>query len=522
MKNKLACLCCLVLILVCLLTACQDDRRAEPAEAGEENAAGRMEFSDFVDKRIGVMEGTIQEDMVREQFPEADISVYSSVADMPLALEAGVIDAFAGDSYIVSEILRNKPSLTALDTPIGYVEAAIAFPKTDKGRALRDQMNAFLKKCREDGSLEEMANLWFSDKVSETKVDMSGLPESGPVLEFATTGIAIPFSFFENGDVHGFDIDLAVRFCREYGYRINIETMSFPSIIPGLVSGRYNLAGNGIFVTEERKESIYFSDTYCALDIVLVTEKKGTQQASEGFFDTLGSSFEKTFIREERWKLIVQGIWTTAYISVSAAIFGTLLGFGLCMLRRMRNKTVHAITTIYIRILQGTPLVVLLMIMFYLIFADARISGERVAVITFALNFAAYACEIFRSGIEAVDKGQMEAALAIGFTRQGAFFKIIMPQAVTGILPVYQGEIISLIKMTSIVGYIAVQDLTKMSDIIRSRTYQAFFPLITTAVLYFLISGLFITILKAVRIRVEPQRTNRKIKGVEARHMQQS
>lgn len=511
MKNRTPLFCCLLLILICFLTAC----RANPVNTKDDKADRQIELSDFADKRIGVMEGTIQVDMVREQLPEAEISLYTSVADMPLAIEAGVIDAFAGDAYIVSEILRNKPSLTVLDTPIGGVEAAIAFPKNAKGEALRNQMNEFFGKCREDGSLAEMAELWFSDQATETKVDMRGLPKTGPVLNFATTGIATPFSFFENGEVHGFDIDLAVRFCREYGYRINIETMSFPSIIPGLVTGRYDFAGNGIFVTEERKESLYFSDTYCALDIVLVTEKPGTKPALGGFFDTLGSSFERTFIREDRWKLIVKGLWTTVYISVAAAALGTLLGFGLCMLRRMRNQTIHALTTVYIRILQGTPQVVLLMIMFYLVFAESQIRGEWVAVITFALNFAAYACEIFRSGIDSVDKGQTEAALAIGFTKRAAFFKVILPQAIPGILPVYQGEIVSLLKMTSIVGYIAVQDLTKMSDIIRSRTYQAFFPLISTAVLYFMISALFIAILKAVRSRITSHRTNRRIKGVE-------
>ena len=503
----------LIVILMLSMTSCKAPEN-QNTQQGEET---RLKLSDFADKRIAVMEGTVQEVMVRERFPDAEVSVFNSVPDMPLALESGAVDAFVGDAYIVGEILRNKPSLMTLDEPIGNVGTSIAFPKTEDGAKLRDKMDEFLDKCRADGSLDEMNEKWFSEKASESSVDLSGMPETGPVLDFATTGIAIPFSFFKGDEVHGFDIDLVVRFCKEYGYRLNMETMSFPSIIPGLVSGKYDLAGNGIFATEERRESVYFSEIYCTMDIVLATEKAGEKEASGSFFDILADNFEKTFIREERWKMIVQGIGTTVLISAAAAILGTLLGFGLCLLRRTRSKFLHALTGGYIRIMQGTPQLVLLMIMFYLVFANSGISGTWVAVFTFALNFAAFSCVTFCTGIDAVDIGQTGAALAIGYTKQQAFLRVVMPQAIPKILPVYQGELISLVKMTSIVGYIAVQDLTKMSDIIRSRTYQAFFPLIVTAVIYFLISWLLTQALKAVRIRIEPNRKDRRIKGVKMR-----
>ena len=128
------------------------------------------------------------------------------------------------------------------------------------------------------------------------------------------------------------------------------------------------------------------------------------------------------------------------------------------------------------------------------------------AVIGFTLNFGAYASEIMRSGIESIDDGQREAALALGYSENQAFFKFIFPQAAVRFLPVYRGEIVSLLKSTSIVGYIAIQDLTKMSDIIRSRTYEAFFPLIATAIIYFILAWVISLILKAV------------LKGVDRRH----
>jgi polar amino acid transport system substrate-binding protein len=136
-----------------------------------------------------------------------------------------------------------------------------------------------------------------------------------------------------------------------------------------------------------------------------------------------------------------------------------------------------------------------------------------VAVIAFGLNFGAYVSEMFRTAIEGLDKGQKEAAIAGGFTKIQTFRFIILPQAMVRILPVYKGEFISLIKMTSIVGYIAVQDLTKASDIIRSRTFDAFFPLIMVAVLYLLIAWLLTRALNMVEISVDPKR--KRIKRME-------
>ena len=128
-----------------------------------------------------------------------------------------------------------------------------------------------------------------------------------------------------------------------------------------------------------------------------------------------------------------------------------------------------------------------------------------VAVIGFTLNFSAYVSEIMRSGIDSIETGQTEAALALGFSQRQTFFGFILPQAAVHFLPVYRGEMISLLKSTAVVGYIAIQDLTKMSDIIRSRTYEAFFPLIATALIYFFLAWIISVALKLVLSRIDPR-----------------
>jgi polar amino acid transport system substrate-binding protein len=175
-------------------------------------------------------------------------------------------------------------------------------------------------------------------------------------------------------------------------------------------------------------------------------------------------------------------------------------------MRMSKRRLPRAIARIYIDLLRGIPQVVLLMIMFYVIFAPLDVSGVLVATITFALNFAAYVSEMFRTSIESVKKGQTEAGIALGFSKVGTFLHIVLPQAVQRVLPVYKGEFIALVKMTAIVGYIAVQDLTKASDIIRSRTFDAFFPLIMVAVLYFVLAWLLTLLLEAIQVRTAPKR----------------
>ena len=208
---------------------------------------------------------------------------------------------------------------------------------------------------------------------------------------------------------------------------------------------------------------------------------------------------------------MANGIGVTIFISILSAVFGTVLGFLICLMRLSKNKVADAIAITYIRILQGTPMVVLLMILFYVVFARTGIDGVWVAIIGFGMNFGAYVSEMMRTGIEAVDRGQMEAALALGYSKPRAFFKIVVPQAARHFLPVYQGEFISLVKMTSVVGYIAIHDLTKASDIIRSRTYEAFFPLVTTAIIYFIIAWLLTRALTAIQKRIDPvRRRNRR------------
>jgi polar amino acid transport system substrate-binding protein len=232
--------------------------------------------------------------------------------------------------------------------------------------------------------------------------------------------------------------------------------------------------------------------------------------------ESIASSFEKTFLREDRWKLFVSGVLITLIITLLSIIFGTILGFAVFMLCRDGNPAANFVTRFCLWLVQGMPMVVLLMILYYIIFGKVAIDGVAVAVIGFTLTFGATVFGLLKMGIGAVEIGQYEAAYALGYSKQRTFFKIILPQALPHVLPAYKGEIVGLIKATAIVGYIAVQDLTKMGDIVRSRTYEAFFPLIAVTVIYFLLEALIGLFVLRISVNFNPKRRRKEdiLKGV--------
>ena len=194
----------------------------------------------------------------------------------------------------------------------------------------------------------------------------------------------------------------------------------------------------------------------------------------------------------------------TLLITVCAALLGTLLGGLVCWMRMSRRTWLQRTAKVYIEIMRGTPVLVLLMLMYYVVMAPVDATGIVVAIVTFAMNTAAYVSEMLRTAIEGIDRGQTEAGLALGYTPRQTFLRIVLPQVVKAVMPVYQGEMISLLKGTSIVGYIAVSDMTRASDLIRSRTFDAFFPLIVTAIIYFFMAWLIGLLLRSL---VERKRT---------------
>lgn len=201
------------------------------------------------------------------------------------------------------------------------------------------------------------------------------------------------------------------------------------------------------------------------------------------------ASFQNNFIDDNRYMYLVQGLGTTLLITLFSALIGIALGFLVAIIRSTYDKTGklrfwNAVCNVYLTIIRGTPAMVQLLIMYYVIFGSSSISKVLVAILSFGINSGAYVAEIVRSGIMSIDNGQFEAGRSLGFSYGKTMWYIIMPQAFKNILPALANEFIVLLKETSICGYIGLMDLTRGGDIIRSRTYEAFLPLIAVALIY--------------------------------------
>ncbi len=199
--------------------------------------------------------------------------------------------------------------------------------------------------------------------------------------------------------------------------------------------------------------------------------------------------FYQNFIQDDRWMYMWNGLKVTLEVTLFATLIGIVIGFIVAIVRSTYDRTgklkiLNFLCQVYLTVIRGTPVVVQLLIMYFLIFGSVDISKVLVAVLAFGINSGAYVAEICRAGIMSIDIGQLEAGRSIGFSYAKTMWYIILPQAFKNVLPALGNEFIVLLKETSISGYIALHDLTKGGDVIRSRTYDAFMPLIGVALIY--------------------------------------
>ena len=493
------------------MTGCSDEKKPS-----------FQSMEDFENAKIGVLTGTVYDDYAKNFFPNAERKYYNLLTDMIMSVESGKIDGFLAENTYVSAALWEGAKIDTVDEAIDHTEAGFIFQKgSDSSATVREQLNTFLNDAKANGLLDQLNKKWIG-KTEPTEVfDHDSLSGENGTLKVAVSPDLKPLCYIKNGDVTGYEVEVLQHFAMEYGYNLEFHLMAFDAILPGVVSGRYDIGCGGMTITEERAESVDFSESYLTVDIVMVISDAAAGQSESSFWDDVKQSFEKTFIREERWKLIVEGIGVTMLISLCAVVAGSLLGFGLYMLSRSDVKIVQKLTKAfakgYSRIIAGTPVVVILMILFYVIFGSVRdMSGILVAIMGFTLTFGAFVYDHMTVSVNSVDRGQTEAAYALGYTKNKTFFRIIFPQAMRIFMPSYCGQAVELVKATAVVGYIAVNDLTKMGDIIRSNTYEAFFPLIATAVIYFLLTWGVSLLLGLVKLRFEPKRRSKEsvLKGV--------
>ena len=486
------------------------------ASAG--TSAARFEaLADFEGTTLGALTGSYQDQLAQDAIPGVSIQYYDDIASMLLALQNGYVDGVLNDLPLATLAVARQPELAIFSETIAPDSYGLGLSKNS---SLTPQVSAIIEDFAADGTLDALEEKWLGADESVKVIDVGEYDAPTGTLRYVHDPSMAPMSYVgEGGESLGYEVELVALIAKELGMELEITQGNFNALIPMLISGRADIVSGSISITEERKQSIDFAAAHYTGGVVLVVRAEdlgvSTQAEEAGFWGGLTDSFRKTFVEENRWQMILSGLGVTVVISLCAAIIGSVLGFGLCLVRRSRNKAASLLAAAFIRLVQGIPTLVLLMVLYYIVFASTILSGVVIAILAFSINFGVYVSEMIRTGIDAVDKGQWEAAAALGFGRTKTFTKVIAPQAARHILPVYKGELISMVKMTSVVGYIAVEDLTKATDLIRSRTFEAFFPLIVTAAIYFLLAWVLTSLLRLVELRIDPKWRPRVLRNVE-------
>lgn len=462
-------------------SSCAQQEQARPAAPeNEQDLAGR---------RIATVAGSCY-DMNLSKRDDIELLLFNYDADALQALLTGRADVLVNDETVLNSAIMARHGIKVACKGSEHFPTAFMFNKDRV--SLVEAMNALEAQMVQDGRLDSLIQFWQGEEYlrRETLTHLPPEPEDGDPLRVACICSMAPISFMVGDDWFGLEPDLARELARVLHRSIEFHLYDATSGMMAVRSGMADVMIGCIFVTPERQQEYLFADPYHEFGSSYYVMDHDAEDAAVSFWKRFGNSLNDNLIKEGRWRYITDGLWETVKISLLSILLGALLGVGLCAMARSRRRWLRSTAAVYNWLMAGIPMLVLLLILFYVVFAKSGLNPTTVAVFAFALNFASGASDVYGTSLDAVPRGQTEAGLALGFTRLQTFRHIVLPQALKRGLPLFQGQCVSLLKGTSIVGYIAIQDLTRAGDIIRSRTFDAFVPLLVVTVLYFILAWL--------------------------------
>ena len=465
-----------------VVSACSDNNKIKKIR----------QLEDMRGSVIGVQLGTTSDVLATDLEKKGDgtrVERYTKGADAIQALRQGKIDCVMTDEAPARAFLRVNPSLRIL--PKAFDESSMAICVAKGNNPLLKSLNEAIHELQREGTIDSIVHRHMVQHLAvaynSQKTDLKYM--DAPPLRFATNATFEPFEYYKSGKIVGIDIDVAHAIGDKMGRKVDVTDMEFDAIITSVQTGKADAGIAGITVTDERKKNINFTDSYTKVKQVVVVQVDDKLIDKE---EGLMNKFNDCFVTDARYLYLLKGLGNTLTITFFAILLSLLLGTLIAIIRATHERNhnhciLNAFCQIYLTVIRGTPTMVQLLIIYYVVFASANVDKIFVAIIAFGLNSAAYIAEVIRSGILSVDKGQMEAGRSLGLSYSQTMRLVVLPQAFKNFLPAIGNELITLLKETSISGYIGLVDLTKGSDIIRSITYDALMPLGVVAVVYLMI-----------------------------------
>ena len=467
-KYMLAALCCIMSLFI--LTGCKS--------SVPENTV--FSVDDLSGKKIGVQLGTTGDTLVSDYEEDGSGTVverYNKGNDAILALKQGKIDAVVIDVQPAQSFVKTNSELMILNEEFVTEDYAMCISKNKP--ELKASINEALNVIKANGTLDKIIDNYIGENAGKTPyISPDGVKRNG-TLVMATNAYFKPYEYYDNGKIVGIDADMAQAVADYLGMNLKIEDMEFDSIITAVQSGKADFGAAGMTVTPDRLKNIDFSDTYTTSKQVVIVRDNDAIKNSGNVVEKFKNDF----------------------------LTGIVIGFVVAVKRSTHDKTGtlkigNFICNLYLTIIRGTPTMVQLLIIYYVIFGSVSINKILVAILAFGINSGAYVAEIFRSGIMSIDNGQFEAASSLGLSYKKTFIYVILPQAFKNVLPALANEFIVLLKETSISGYIGLTDLTRGGDIIRSITYDAMLPLLVVALVYLVMVVILSALVKKLERRL--------------------
>ena len=455
--------------------------------------------ADIAGMKVGVVTGSCY-DMDLSSRKDVTLFRFNNEIDQAHAIASGLVDVGMNDECVFSPKMLSEQGLKMAIKGGAEYPAAFGFRKSDV--ALQTEFNEFLSKAKASGIIDSLCVVWLeSGGVYPDPLKVYPNKGSGKPVIVGTAGAIAPISFRIEEDWFGLESEIVYLFGEYVDRPIVYKSFAPASVMMSLETGDIDIMMGCVFVTEERSERFLFSDPYHYYHSAYFVRDAAASKSSLTFWQRLRKDIYQNLVEEKRWRFITEGLLQTLKITLLSILLGSILGVGLCFMSGSKRKGVKKAASLYAAFMRGIPMLVLLLIMFYVVLGRSSLGASLVAVIAFALNFAASAGGVYRTALDSVPRGQTEAGLALGFTKVQTFTNIVLPQAIKQGLPLYTGQCVALLKGTSIVGYISVHDLTRASDLIRSRTFDAFLPLLIVTIIYFLLAWLLGVVLKLIFIR---------------------
>jgi polar amino acid transport system substrate-binding protein len=469
-----------------------------PAKIQAESPAGvpAKRWEDFIGSRFAIQTGSVYDSLAKDLMKDPAPIYYEDASQILDAVRLGKAEATISNSDTLNISLENfKTSLASVRLPEEKYSVPTGIISLNK--ELLAKYNQFLAQIKADGTLDDMKRRWIYEFDQYNPPAMPDIPVSGEngTLKIATTVNILPFTMLSNDEVIGFEIEHMKRFAQYLGMKPEFSVMQLNALLPAVVSGVCDVGASAISITEERAKSVSFSDSYYEETASVIYRIQPSEDAA-GFSisEWLKEAVQKNLVTEDRWKLIAAGLFVTMQIALLSQLFSTLFAFPLCFLLIRKRRIFRLLGRLYCGLIYGLPAITLLLISYYIIFGKSSVNPIYIAVAAFSLICAADIASSFAQSIGTVNKTEIEAARAIGFSSFGAFWLIVFPQALKQTLPSYTVGFVQLVKSTALVGFIAIQDMTRAADIIRSRTFDAYFPILFTALIYLVITTVCVVI----------------------------